>query len=63
VLAPLLAVHGITLRAAILDDPGRTLLDGLPPRRGYRTEATARLHRALDDVARIVQSPTRRVRR
>ncbi|TWI03925.1 putative acylesterase/phospholipase RssA [Luteimonas cucumeris] len=62
-LRPLLAAHGIQLREEIVNDPQRSILDGLdePPR---MTDATARLHRALDDVAQMVASPnTRRTRR
>ncbi|TKR33390.1 lectin subunit beta [Luteimonas gilva] len=59
-LRPLLAAHGIRLRDEILDDPRRSILDGLdvPPR---MTETTARLRRALDDVDQIVA--TERARR
>ena len=59
-LTPVLAAHGITLRDDILADPDRTLLDGLPPRRGRRTETTARLHRALDDIERLVGASPRK---
>lgn len=53
VLRPMLEAHGIGLRDDILDDPHRSILDGLDaqPR---MTETTARLRRALDDVDRIV---------
>jgi hypothetical protein len=49
VLQPMLAAHGIRLRRDIIDDPHRSILDGLDiaPR---MTDATARLRRALDDV-------------
>ena len=49
VLGPMLAAHGIRLRHDIIDDPQRSILDGLDitPR---MTDATARLRRALDDV-------------
>jgi NTE family protein len=58
-LRPVLAAHGIGLREDILEDPDRSILDGLdqPPR---MTETTARLRRALDDVDRLVS--TRRTR-
>jgi predicted acylesterase/phospholipase RssA len=46
-LAPLLKRHGLRLRDEVLDDPTATVADGLGPRR-RRTEATARLSRALD---------------
>lgn len=53
-LAPVLARHGIRLRADVLNDTARTLMDGLAsPTRP--TETTARLRRALDDVALVVQ--------
>lgn len=53
-LAPVLARHGLKLRAEILDDPGVSIMDdlGSPPR---PTEATARLRRALDDVDLVVR--------
>jgi hypothetical protein len=46
-LGPLLARHGLRLRDEVLDDAGIGVADGLGPRR-RRTEATARLARALD---------------
>jgi len=58
-LEPVLGAHGIRLRPAILADVDRTLLDGLPPRRTRRTETTARLHRALDDLERLIHTPPR----
>lgn len=60
-LRPLLAAHGIRLRDEILEDPRRSILDGLdvPPR---MTEATARLRRALDDVDQIVAAQRARRR-
>lgn len=58
-LAPILGAHGIRLRPEILADVDRSLLDGLPPRRTRRTETTARLHRALDDVERLLDTPPR----
>ncbi len=48
-LAPLLARHGLRLRAEVIDHPYRTLMHGmraLP----HPTDTTARLRRALDDV-------------
>lgn len=53
VLAPMLAAHGIALRREVLADPRRSILDGLP-RRPRTTETTARLHRSLDQVERLV---------
>ena len=59
-LAPVLAAHGLSLRDAVLDDAGASILDGVgPPVR--MTEATARLRRSLDDVDALVR--TRRPRR
>jgi hypothetical protein len=49
VLEPQLAAHGIGLRRDVLEDTGRSILDGLPPPR-RETETTARLRRALDDI-------------
>ena len=53
VLRPILAAHGIGLREEVINDPHRSLLDGLDmaPR---MTETTARLRRALDDVDQVV---------
>ncbi len=49
VLAPILASHGITLRADVIADKPRSILAHLPP--GQRkTETTARLGRALDEI-------------
>lgn len=53
-LRPIFAAHGIALRDEVLHDANRTLIDGLGAPPPPRTEATARLHRALDDVDRIV---------
>lgn len=48
-LDPMLAAHGIRLREDVINDPGRSILDGIaPPTRD--TDATARLRRALDEV-------------
>ena len=48
-LRPLLAAHGIALREDVLNDSGRSILDGLRPA-ARDTDTTARLKRALDDV-------------
>lgn len=49
VIGPLLARHGLRLRTEVLDDPGRSASQGLGPAR-RRTETTARLERALDEL-------------
>ena len=49
VLAPILAVHGIQLRADVIADKPRSILAHLPPSR-RQTDTTARLGRALDDI-------------
>jgi len=51
ILAPLFARHGLRLRDEVLDSPSIGVADGLGPRR-RRTEATARLDRALDKLER-----------
>ena len=62
VLGPMLAAHGLRLREDIIDDPERSILDGLaPPPRD--NEATARLRRALDDVDHLVEGRRTRRRR
>jgi predicted acylesterase/phospholipase RssA len=53
-LAPMLAAHGLSLRAGVLDDANRTVLSALPPAPPRSTETTARLRRALDDAERLV---------
>lgn len=53
-LGPMLAAKGMHLRAELLDDPQRSILDGLPPLLGG-TDATARLRRALEDVQDLVR--------
>lgn len=62
-LAPMLARHGLALREDVLDAPGRSMLDGMPPpRRG--TDTTERLRRALDDLdATVVPRRDRRPHR
>ena len=59
VLAPMLAAHGIALRMDVLADRDRSILDGLPAR-ARSTDTTARLHRSLDDVERLVASRSNR---
>lgn len=49
VLAPILAVHGIKLRADVIADTPRSILAHLPPSQ-RRTETTAGLGRALDEI-------------
>ncbi|HEX5693771.1 MAG TPA: patatin-like phospholipase family protein [Arenimonas sp.] len=57
-LTPVLARHGLTLRAEVLDNPAASIMDGLgAPRRP--TEATARLRRALDDVDVVLRDRQR----
>ena len=64
VLAPLLRRHGLRLRDEVLDDEKASLFDGLAVRRRHRTETTAKLARALDDVeALVAKSRPRRTRR
>jgi predicted acylesterase/phospholipase RssA len=53
-LEPVLAAHGLSLRAEVLDDKRRSVLAGLPPAPPRSTETTARLRRALDDAERLV---------
>jgi predicted acylesterase/phospholipase RssA len=50
-LGPLLARHGLLLRDEVLDDPAAAVTQGLGPKR-RRTEATARLSKALDELER-----------
>lgn len=52
-LGPMLARHGLKLRDEVLDDPGRSVVTGMHKRR-RSTVATAGLHRALDDISRLV---------
>lgn len=54
-LAPVLASHGLRLRDEVLDDPKRSILDGLghPVR---QTDTTAKLRRALDDIEGLVHA-------
>ena len=50
-LRPLLAAHGLALRDEVVNDPHRSILDGLP-KATRDSDATARLRRALDEVER-----------
>jgi len=59
VLTPMLAAHGIALRMDVLADRDRSILDGLPAR-ARSTDTTARLHRSLDDVERLLASRSKR---
>jgi hypothetical protein len=54
-LAPVLAAHGLHVREEVVGDSGRSIMDGLQPR-PRKTETTARLHRALDDIDAMVGS-------
>jgi NTE family protein len=58
-VAPIFARHGIILRRDIVDDPQRSLMEGLG-RRPRRTDVTARLRHALDDLDRALQAQKRR---
>jgi predicted acylesterase/phospholipase RssA len=62
-LRPVLAAHGIRLRAEIIEDGQRTVLTGLSAPRPRNTETTARLHRALDDTEHLVATHRKRQRR
>lgn len=48
-MAPVLRAHGIRLDRAVIDDPMRSIVDGLP-RAARHSDATARLERALDEL-------------
>jgi predicted acylesterase/phospholipase RssA len=52
-LAPVLARHGLRLNDQVLDAHSPSLLAGLPPVVA-RTETSALLHRALDDVQTLI---------
>lgn len=58
-VAPIFARHGITLRRDIINDPERSLMEGLG-RRPRRTDVTARLRHALDDLDRAIHERKRR---
>lgn len=55
-LAPVLARHGLGLRTGVLDDPDRSILDGLGIERPRSADVSARLRRALDDVDALVRA-------
>jgi NTE family protein len=57
-LGPVLERHGLRLRAEVIDDPDRSVEQGLG-KRHRQTETTARLRRALDDVAHRVSQRQR----
>jgi len=57
-LAPMFARHGLRLRDEVLAAEGLSILDGVR-RRPPRTEVTARLHRALDDIEAMLRRGTR----
>ena len=59
ILRPMLTAHGITLRANVLEDDKRTLLDGLAAKPPRDTDTTARLRRALDDTERLLAARRR----
>ncbi|MEP6882950.1 MAG: patatin-like phospholipase family protein [Dokdonella sp.] len=54
-LAPLLQRHGLSLRSKVLDDPKRTLLGSLELKPPRRSQATSQLHRALDELDRVIE--------
>ena len=57
VLEPMLAEHGITLRADVIADKPRAILAHVPP--GHRqTETTARLGRALEEIEHRLELPS-----
>jgi predicted acylesterase/phospholipase RssA len=56
-LAPMFARHGLRLRDEVLEAEGLSILDGVR-RRPARTQATAKLHRSLDDVEAMLQRET-----
>lgn len=53
VLAPLFERHGLRLRDEVIDDVDRSVAMGMA-KSHRRTEATAKLHRALDDITHLV---------
>jgi predicted acylesterase/phospholipase RssA len=53
VLGPLLERHGLGLRDDVLDHPDRSVAFGMA-KSFRRTDATAKLHRALEDISEMV---------
>ncbi|KGM54350.1 lectin subunit beta [Lysobacter daejeonensis GH1-9] len=49
ILRPMLAAHGLALREGVVNQPRRSIFDGLPPA-SRDSDATARLRRALDEL-------------
>ena len=60
-LVPVLARHGLRLRAEVVDDPRRTLIEGMHARL-HPTDTTERLRRALDDVDALLRRRRRALR-
>lgn len=58
VLTPLLALHGLSLRDEILDDPDVSILDGVTSRR-HDTPTTEQLRSALNRVDHLLQTRDR----
>ena len=58
-VAPIFARHGITLRRDVIEDPQRNLMDRLG-QRPRRTNVTAKLRHALNDLDRAIQERARR---
>ncbi len=54
-LGPLLKRHGLKLRKSVLDDPQRTLLGSIKNKPPRRSQATSKLHRALDDLDMAIE--------
>jgi predicted acylesterase/phospholipase RssA len=55
-LTPVLSRHGLRLRENVLDHESISLRDSLAPRRARRTETTAQLGRALDDLQSLIST-------
>lgn len=53
-LSKILARHGLQLRDDVLDDPKRSLIAGLTRKPPRRSQATSRLHRALDELDQVL---------
>lgn len=60
VLGPMLAAHGIGLREDILGARRRSIVDGLAIHPPASTDTTARLRRALDDTAHLIERRKRK---